>query len=494
MNVKESMKILVADDEKPIRDGCERVLTGKGFNVLAAENGKIALDILEKEDISILLLDLKMPIMGGEEVLELAGNKYPDIPVVIITGHGTVDTAVECMKKGAYDFITKPFQIEQFLATVNRAAEKRKLEQKARHLQKENIQNLYDLNLEKSRLKTIINYMANGVIVTNRNMEVVLYNPAIMRLLETSTEMENPVPAVEIINDASLIDTLTSILNDESSDKECISQEIQSGAYFLRAISAPVLGPDEHVVGAVTVLENITAFKQLDQMKSDFVNMVAHELRSPLVSIRQLNGVILEGLAGPLGEKQTDYINRGVKKIDALLGLINDLLDVAKLEAGKYVQRLVPTDLGKIIEETVALLEPRAKKQGIELTFSCKDLKPVRSDPKNMEEIFNNLISNAINYSPEGGKVAVTAQGQGEYLEIKVKDTGVGISKEELPKIFDKFYRVKNPKTRDVMGTGLGLAIVKGVVDAHNGTIDVDSVEDKGTTFRILLPVITESE
>jgi two-component system phosphate regulon sensor histidine kinase PhoR len=139
------------------------------------------------------------------------------------------------------------------------------------------------------------------------------------------------------------------------------------------------------------------------------------------------------------------------------------------------------------------LMEPRAKKQGIGITCCCLDLKPVQADPKNMEEIFNNLITNAINYSPEGGKVSITAKGLGEYNEIKVEDTGVGIPPEELPKIFDKFYRVKHPKTRMVIGTGLGLAIVKGAVEAHHGTIDVESQEDRGTTFRILLPVIKES-
>ena len=110
-----------------------------------------------------------------------------------------------------------------------------------------------------------------------------------------------------------------------------------------------------------------------------------------------------------------------------------------------------------------------------------------------MEEIFNNLISNAINYSPDGGDVTVTARGLGDYIEIKVKDTGVGIAPEELPKIFEKFYRIKSPKTRNVMGTGLGLSIVKGVVDAHHGTIDVESVEGEGTTFKILLPVMMDS-
>jgi len=488
--MNETIKILVIDDEKAIRDGCQRVLTGKGYEVITAENGQIALDILAREPLDIILLDLKMPVIGGEKVLETTRREYPDIPVIIITGHGTVDTAVVCMKNGAYDFITKPFQIDQFLLTITRAAEKRRLGQKARQFQEENIRNLYDLNLEKSRLKTIIEQMANGVMVTNRNLEVVLHNPALMRLMEIPEEIESPAPIGKIIHKESLIDTLKQILSGESPEEESVSQEINVGANVLRAISAPALGPNKAVAGTVTVLEDITAFKQLDEMKSDFVNMVAHELRSPLVSIRQLNSVLLEGLAGPLEEKQQDFVKRGMNKIDSLLELINDLLDVAKIEAGKYVQHQVPTDIGQIIEETVALMEPRAKEQGITLTHSYHNLKLVQADPKNIEEIFNNLVSNAINYSPEGGRVTITARGLAEYMEIKVEDTGVGIPPEELPKIFDKFYRVKHPKTRQVIGTGLGLAIVRGVIEAHHGTIDVESIPDKGTTFRILLPVI----
>jgi len=488
--MNKTINILVVDDEKAIRDGCHRVLTGKGYAVVAAENGKIALDILLKEAIDIILLDLKMPVMGGEEILGIVRKTYPDIPVIIITGHGTVDTAVVCMKSGAYDFITKPFQIDQFLLTITRAAEKRRLEQKAIQLKEENMRNLYDLNLEKSRLKAIINRMANGVMVTNRNLEVVLHNPALMRLMEMSTEIENPAPISRITDERSLIDTLKQILTGEFPEEESISQEIEAGKRTLRAISAPALGPDKNIAGTVTVLEDITAYKQLDQMKSDFVNMVAHELRSPLVSIRQINSVLIEGLAGPLAEKQQEFVKRGMNKIDSLLELINDLLDVARIEAGKMVQHRVPTDMGRIIEETVALMGPRAQEQGIHLTHSCEGLKPVLADPKNMEEVINNLVSNAVNYSPEGGLVMIIARGLAEYMEIKVEDTGVGISPEELPKIFDKFYRVKHPKTRQVMGTGLGLAIVKGVVEAHHGTIDVESVVDRGTTFRVLLPMI----
>ena len=490
--MNEKIKIMVVDDEKVVRDGCHRVLTGRGYEVIPAENGQIALDILANDAVDMILLDLKMPVMSGEEVLEITGKRYPDIPVIIITGHGTVDTAVECMKKGAYDFVTKPFQIDQFLLTITRAAEKRTLEQKARQFEEENIRNLYDLNLEKSRLKTMINCMGNGVMVTNRNLEVVLHNPALMRLMEISREVKNPAAIVEIINHESLINTLKQIQAGESSGSEAISQEIAVGRNVLRAISAPALGPENSIVGTVTVLEDITAFKELDQMKTDFVNMVAHELRSPLVAIKQQNSVLLEGLCGPLADKQRDLLTKGSNKIDALLELINDLLDVAKIEAGKYVQHRVPTDIGQIIEETVTLMEPRGKQRGIALSCTLENLKPIQADPKNIEEIFNNLIANAINYSPEGGQVTVTARGLGEYLEIKVEDNGVGIPPEELPKIFNKFYRVKHPKTRNVMGTGLGLAIVKAVVEAHHGTIDVESEVDKGTTFRILLPAIPQ--
>jgi signal transduction histidine kinase len=483
---------MVVDDEKVVRDGCHRVLTGKGYAVIPAENGQVALDILARQSVDMVLLDLKMPVMGGEEVLEFTGKNHPDIPVIIITGHGTVDTAVECMKKGAYDFITKPFQIDQFLLTVTRAAEKRTLEQRAKLFEEENIRNLYDLNLEKSRLKTMINCMGNGVMVTNRNLEVVLHNPALMRLMEISKPVQNPSHITEILNDESLIATLKDIQTGKSSDVEFVSQEIDTGRNVLRAISAPALGPDDSVVGTVTVLEDVTAFKQLDQMKTDFVNMVAHELRSPLAAIKQQNSVLLEGLCGPLEEKQCELVDRGSKKIDALLSLINDLLDVAKIEAGKYVQHQVPTDIGPIVEETVSLMEASAKEKGVVLAASLENLKQIQADPKRIEEVFSNLITNAINYSPDGGHVTVSARGLGEYMEIKVQDSGVGIPPEEVPKIFDKFYRVKNPKTRKIMGTGLGLAIVKGVVEAHHGTIDVESQVDRGTTFRILLPVIQQ--
>jgi len=484
-----AMIALVVDDEEKIRDGCSRVLTGNGYEVLTAKNGQDALEILNKENVDIILLDLKMPVMGGEQVLEVVSDRYPDIPVIIITGHGTIDTAVECMKQGAYDFITKPFQIRQFMLTINRAAEKRGLEQKAEQLQQENIRNLYDLNLEKSRLKTIINCLANGVMVTNRNLEVVLHNPALLRLAGITEEIRLPASLSRTFNDESLIATLKEIQSGACPPDEFISQEIVSHDKTLRAISAPTLDPDQTIAGTVTALEDITAFKQLDQMKSDFINMVAHELRSPLFSIKQLLTVQLEGLSGPLTDKQKDYLERSVNQINSLLELIKDLLDISRAEAGITVRHYVPVDLGLIIRDTIAIMEIRAREQGVAVNFDCQDVKPIQADAKSMEDVFNNLIDNAVNYSPDGGQVQVSVKGLNGLVEIKISDTGIGIAPEELPKIFDKFYRVKHPKTRQVIGTGLGLSLVKSIVEAHHGTIEVESVPQQGTTFRILLPV-----
>jgi len=490
------LKVLFVDDEEELRKTCDRLLVNRGHFVRTAENGQVALEMMSQELFDVIILDLKMPVMDGEQVLDITHHKYPDIPVIIITGHGTIHNAIECMKKGAYDILTKPFDIDHLSHTIARAIEKRNLEQQAKKYQNEVMRSLFDLNTEKKRLETIINGMANGIMVTDTNLNVTLHNSALLRLIGKSPDdLKTPCHVADMISDQSFIETLKKIQLGHFIDDEFVSNEICLNSHFLRTISAPALAPDRNVFwsisGTITVVEDISAFKELDQMKSDFMNMVAHELRSPLVAVRQINTTLSEGLAGPLGGKQKDFVDRVTRKIDALLDLVNDLLEMARVEAGKYHQDFVPTDIEKIIEEIVSLNRPRAEEQGLSLNYSCKDLPLIKADPKNMEKIMNNLISNAINYSPEGGQITINAQEHDGEIEITVRDTGVGIPVEELPKIFNRFYRVKHPKTRHVTGTGLGLSIVKGIIEAHHGTIEVNSFINKGTIFRILLPTIS---
>jgi signal transduction histidine kinase len=456
--------------------------------VATAENGQQALELLGREAVQVVLCDLKMPVMGALEVLEEMGKSYPHIPVIIITGHGTVDDAVECMKRGAYDFITKPFRLDHLTLCVRRALDKQILERQAREFEEERARNLYSLALEQSRMHTIVHCMADGVLVTNRDLEVVLVNAALYQLLSLSG-LTPPAPLADFIQDETLREAIQSLVSSDAEQKS-ISQELVSDRVHLRALSAPFYGPDQRVLGTVTVFSDITSFKELDEMKNDFVRMVSHELRSPISAIRLQHSVILDGLAGELTDKQRELITRAQAKLEGLLELINDLLDVAKMEAGFRHFEQVPLNLAEVLNEIVTFLEAKAEAQRVKLHLqAAPDLPAVLADHRGMEEVFTNLISNAINYSPNGGDVTVKVGMNGEFLEVKVSDQGVGIEPEEIPKIFDKFYRVKSPATRQIIGTGLGLPIVRSVVEAHRGLIEVESQVGVGSSFRVLLPV-----
>jgi signal transduction histidine kinase/FixJ family two-component response regulator len=490
--MKESYTVLVVDDEEVLRLGCTRVLSNEGYRVTTAVNGQEALEKLAAEAVNVVLCDLKMPVLGALGVLEQARVLYPDIPVVIMTGLGTVADAVECMKKGAYDFVTKPFSIDHLCLVVKRALEKQLLEQQTRQLQEEQARNLYNLALEQSRMHTIVNCMADGVLVTNREGEVVMCNSSLVQLLGMNNPPPQPGPLADYLNDEAFREAITSLLaGPDHHQEKLISQEICQNRIHLRALSAPFSGPDSQTLGTVTVFHDVTSFKELDEMKNDFVRMVSHELRSPLAAIKQQHAVILDGLAGDLSEKQRELLTRAHAKLQGLLDLINDLLDVAKMEAGYGHMEQVPLDPQPILAELLELLRERAANQRITLRLETPEHLPlIQADRRSMEEVFTNLVSNAINYSPDGGEVTVAAISHGDYLEVLVRDQGIGIEAEEIPKIFDKFYRVKSPKTRQVIGTGLGLALVKGLLEAHRGAVEVESQIGVGTTFRVKLPTV----
>jgi signal transduction histidine kinase len=242
-------------------------------------------------------------------------------------------------------------------------------------------------------------------------------------------------------------------------------------------------------LGAVTVLQDITGLKELDRMKSDFVAMVSHELRSPVASIRQQLSVMLEGLSGDLTQRQTRMLTRANERASGLLDLISDLLDLSKIEAGMVVQYKEPLRLEELLERVRELMLPEAEAKGLQLKLQVDPPLPlVKGDRNNLEGVFTNLVGNAIKYTPEGGEVTIRIREEGKNVSVDVSDTGIGISKKDLPRIFDRFYRVKSEKTRQIVGTGLGLCIVKHIVEAHLGTISVESEEGGGSIFTVVLP------
>lgn len=483
--------ILVIDDEQIMREGCSRILSKEGWTVATADTGQKGLEAIQRslDQFDAILLDLMMPGMSGMEALDRIRNIDSNLLVIVITGYATVESAVEAMKKGAYDFIPKPFTPDQLRIVVRRALERRSLQKEAEFLRSEREKSLHDIATEKSRIKTIIHCMGDGVLVCDRDKYVVLTNPAAIRMLNIpeSSLFERPLSESHLPPELSRINDET--LSRKEKGYASVSQELTVGETFLRAQIAPVTNDLGEVLGSVTVLEDISYLKELDKMKSEFIAMVAHELRSPIAAVEQQLTVILNRMAGEVTEKQEKMLSRAKERTKGLLTLINDLLDLSKIEAGKMVQYKEPLPLQEPIQRVVDLMRAEAEKKRIDLQFLPSPVTSmIHADRLSMEGIFTNLISNAIKYTPERGKIWITLSEEGGCVKATVSDTGIGIKEEDLSRIFDRFYRVKTSETREIIGTGLGLSIVKSIVEAHLGSISVESEEGKGATFTVLLP------
>ena len=487
------IKILVIDDETSIREGSERILSRMGCTVFGASNGEEGLAVLTQKKVHLVLLDLKMPGMDGMEVLRRIQADNPTILVIVITGFATVETAIEAMKQGAYDFIPKPFEPDQLRIVINRAKDKIMLQAEAEKLARDRRRTLADLDMEKSRVRTIIESLPAGLVVTNTDGNIVLVNPAFCHQIGLQPGTCLGGHFSEYIQDENLGQLVKDISRGRYVDFEEIPvYEFTLGddKYFL-ARGRPVLGERRECLGAMLTFQDITGMKVLDRLKSEFVAKVTHELRSPLSTIHEQLAMVLREMAVEEAGTDQHLISRAKEKTQGLISTIGDLLDLSRIEAGNVCQESREFRLEELVVSVVDFLKTRAeaKKQALTLELPEAPLPLFSSDPMALESIVGNLISNAINYTQEGGAIAVRVAKVGDNVRIDVQDDGFGIDPKYLGKIFDRFYRVKNDKTRFITGTGLGLPIVKGLVDSMDGSISVESEPGKGSTFTVLIPV-----
>ncbi len=487
---EEKFKVIVVDDEVGIRKGCERVLKAAGYEVLLAETGEQGLKGLrEHPDTAVALVDLKMPGMGGIEFIGRVRDIAPDMVCVVITAYASLESAVEATRRGAFDFLTKPFTPDELLRVVEKATERVRLERERKKLEEERRRRLLELATEQSRLRTIINCMADGVLVCNAEGNLVLYNPAALRVLPRLDPHRTVYPLGEVLEPPELFE----MVQEASNGRKRLSREIQLAhlldAPWVLADVAPVIEEKSgEFLGTVTVLRDITELKRVEQLKAQFVNMVAHELRAPLAAIDGYLSVMLEGLVKD-EKKRQEMLKRSRERLKALLNLVNDLLDMARMEAGTVRREIAPQNMAQIIGEVVELMRPLAGEKGVSIEVNMPEgLPPVEADREELIRLFNNLLSNAIKYNKPNGRVTITAQRDGPYIKVAVADTGVGISEEGLKRLFSEFFREKRPETAHITGTGLGLSIVKRIVDFYHGRIDVESNLGEGSTFTVWLP------
>ena len=224
-------------------------------------------------------------------------------------------------------------------------------------------------------------------------------------------------------------------------------------------------------------------------MEENFITMVSHQLRSPLVAIAQYFEVILGGMAGKVLPQQKDMLKKSQDRLEGLLELINDWLDIARTNGGTIIEKRQPVSLREIIMPLIEFLQPVAQKSKISLNLApVKGSDMALGDAETLEQVFSNLISNAIKYNQPDGSVEISIKETKDHIATEIKDTGIGISEEHLPFIFDQFYRVSRSESRKTKGSGLGLTIAKKIIDAHGGSIQVASQPGEGSTFTVLLP------
>jgi PAS domain S-box-containing protein len=495
LEIKPDAVVLVVDDEQDIRDASERILSRAGYQVQKASRGDQAMDIINKDSVDIVLLDLKMPGMDGLEVLARIREQNTQIQVIVITGYATVETAIEAMKQGAYDFIPKPFEPDQLRIVVHRAWEKIRFVREAEKLEQERNRTLSDLDTEKSRVRTIIESFPSGVVVTDSKGMVVLMNPAFKHLLGLDPDLIAGKEIEAYLPDKELCQLVMEISRGKYVDYDDLGdyEFSVSNEKHLLARGQPVLGERKECLGAVLNIVDISDMKLLDQLKSEFVAKVSHELRSPLSTIHEQLALVIKDMVGEDYAQDQNILARAQEKTRGLIALIGDLLDLSRIEEGIICHEPQPIRLEEILKNIIEFLETRAsqKQQSLTLELPETPLPELIADPIALESIFGNLITNAINYTQDGGDIIITVEMAGINVRVRVKDNGFGIADKYLDKIFDRFYRVKDDKTRYITGTGLGLPIVKGLLDSMGGLIDVESEPGKGSVFTVLLPVKT---
>lgn len=491
--MSETVHILVVDDEKGIREGCRRILISEGYSVDVGSNGKEGLELAKAKQYDLLLVDLMMPVMGGIELMEQVRQLDPEIIMIVVTGFATIETAVDAMRHGAYDYVPKPFTPDQLLAVVNRGLEKRRLSLQARRLMEERDQKLLEVATEKSKLHTIVSSIADGILVINREHQLVLWNPAAIKMLNFSGQPEAGKEISEIIPEKNLIKIIDKGFSPESSRYTTISEEIvlpPPGKKTIMVNVSKVRDETGKDLGVVSTLNDITVLKEINEIKSQFVAMVTHELRAPLSAIEGYLSAYLTGAAGSDPKMYQQMMERAKQRAHSLLDLVNDLLQYSRLESKSVARKKELLDISDIITSTVELLKGQGAAKDIRFEVNIPGPLPlIEADRAEIEQLFTNLVSNAIKYNVKNGKVILHAQPDSHFLNITVADTGIGIDEESLPCVFDEFYRACGPETRYVTGTGLGLSIVKKIVESHFGHIKVDSKPGKGTTFTVMLPI-----
>lgn len=559
-------KILIVSDKSNITSDIERLLQEIGYSAKIAHTEKEAFEITNE-----FLPDIALVNTGCDGInistickkLKLQGQNN-DIQIILITSE---DTSTEEVMVGADGYITRPFNDNILIATINAHLRIKKLLDILYTNNSELAKSLYQLNVlynTSSNLagtlnkKTLINIMSEGLekgisysiclaLIINTSEDALLLinssRPISPRLehalrlramiayksyfdsknlpfeldiesikVETHFKQDDNVYDLEVMNFDSLFAPIA------TSDKffgtvEIMRESDLSGedSTCFQTVVNQVALPLESALLYEEIKDKNIKLEKLEKLKSEFISIVSHELRTPLTAIKNSLDIMLSGKAGVITKVMDNFLNMARRNVTRLSGIINDLLDLSKIEAGKMEYRFEAVKPQVPVDFVISTFKNLAEQKDIVLESNLeKDLPVVYADVQRLEQVLSNLVSNAIKFTKEKGNIEISASVVGanklnindfyqapevekkeKYIQIGVKDSGIGIKEEDIPKVFDKFQQIESSLSRKVGGTGLGLPIAKQLVDAHKGYIWLESEFGKGTTFFFALPLMT---
>ena len=364
-----------------------------------------------------------------------------------------------------------------------------------------------ELSEAKSRLESMLESMSEGVIALGKDNEVVLANASAKYLLGLE-DIKLGRPFWESVQDKNIIELLKDL---SSTDKKQLTREVNviygkgvKSVKFYAAMACGRLGEED---GWILLLSDVTKEKEIDRMKSEFISTTSHELRTPLAAIKESVMLVADEAAGTINPQQGHFLGIAKRNIDRLAALISDLLDISRIENGNLKLKKVKTEIKALIAKTVESLDMIARKNKINIIQEIEDgLPDIECDVDRITQVLINLIGNSLKFTSAGGTITVVSRQSSavskdeklstndyslstKYIEISVKDTGVGIDEKDIAKLFSRFGQLDGSLTRRAGGTGLGLAISKDLVEMHGGKIWVESELGKGSTFRFTLPI-----
>ncbi|RLC76918.1 MAG: hypothetical protein DRJ03_18800 [Chloroflexi bacterium] len=487
MNNQENIRVLVAEDDHLVGETIRGLLEKAGYVVAGeATNGLEAVEMTQSLRPDVVLMDIAMPDMDGIEATRLIYERCPT-PVVALTAYETEELVSGASEAGVGAYLVKPPKLREMerAITIARARfdDMMELRQYADQLERRVQQRTTQLEAQHAWLQAVLRSVADGIVVANEQGKIVQTNPVAQAWLSKTLSPEDAARLQKMVQGMARQTCAQAIGKQSEMTLELTGLDLE-----LRA--AQVAGAQKPT--AVVGIHDVSHLKALNRMKARFVANVSHELRTPVTTIK-----LYVELMRRHPEKWKEYLKVLADETDHQVRLVEDILQISHIDSGRLEMKPRPTALDKLSKDVIADLWTLAQERNLILEYYRAQPEPTAMvDPDKIEQVLSNLVENAIQYTPEGGKVLISTgkvEAEGRlWATVAVMDTGIGIPENELPHIFDRFFRGEGERQIQVSGTGLGLAIVQGIVELHGGWTTVESQVNAGTIFTVWLPLAEE--